>query len=329
MLKAVLNRLNGSDRTRFLFDHSILQVIEGLAHVRQLISSLTDRVSRLPTEIRAVAAASTQPTLNIALEQARQANLQYQRARFADRFGPIELRSEKLVAADSPDHIMPWGTAQDNHINLDFNAKLAAWILPRDLRLLDLGCSGGGQVRSFVEQGCFAVGIEGSDYSARHLRAEWATIPELLFTADITAPFQLTAGGSALRFSVITLWEVIEHIHRRDLPALFANLDAHLVPGGVVIMSVSTVQDTIRGVDLHQTVEGPEWWMSTIDGLGFQNHPDIVAWFGNDMVRWEANAAGSFHVILTRKGEAPLHADRATRLTAPKPLSPAITLGPR
>ena len=38
-------------------------------------------------------------------------------------------------------------------------------------------------MRSFIEQGCLAVGVEGSDLSMRALRAEWATIPEFLFTA--------------------------------------------------------------------------------------------------------------------------------------------------
>jgi len=237
-------------------------------------------------------------------------NLGYQRARLRDTYGPLRLLTEKPTAIDSPDHIQPWGTKRDNHSNLRFNEKLSAWILPPDLSLLDLGCSGGGQVRSFVEQGTLAVGIEGSDYSMKRLRAEWATIPELLFTADITAPFSILARDGPVLFSVVTLWEVIEHIHRRDLPGLFKNIEQHLAPNGVIIMSVSTTPDTINGVDLHQTVEDSAWWYQTFAELGFRNHPEIVRWFGNDFIRWEANAADSFHVILTRSGESPIHEPR-------------------
>jgi 2-polyprenyl-3-methyl-5-hydroxy-6-metoxy-1,4-benzoquinol methylase len=286
MVKRILNRLNGSERIKFALQ-------EALAEMQARFNANFEALqSDGPAAIT---------------------NLNLHRARLRDQYGSISLKTDKSVAYDSPDHIEPWGTKQDNHRNVQFNRKLNAWIPSEDLRLLDLGCSGGGQVRSFVEQGCLAVGIEGSDYSLKRLRAEWGTIPELLFTADITAPFELTASGKPLQFSVITLWEVIEHIHRRDLPALFSNLDRHLAPNGVIVMSVSTVQDTINGVDLHQTVEGPEWWYRTFSDLDFRDHPNIVRWFGNDFVRWEENAAGSFHVILTRAGEAPIHAARITR----------------
>jgi hypothetical protein len=61
-----------------------------------------------------------------------------------------------------------------------------------------------------------------------------------LFTADTTKPFRLRgAGAEGLRFSVVTLWEVMEHIAEGDLPAVFGNIDAHLAPGGLVILSVS------------------------------------------------------------------------------------------
>lgn len=75
-------------------------------------------------------------------------NLQYQRARLRDQHGRFVVNTEKPVAYDSPDHLAPWGTGRDNSVDHRFNGKLINWILPYDLRLLDLGCSGGGQVRS-------------------------------------------------------------------------------------------------------------------------------------------------------------------------------------
>jgi 2-polyprenyl-3-methyl-5-hydroxy-6-metoxy-1,4-benzoquinol methylase len=243
-------------------------------------------------------------------------NLQFQRARLRDQYGRFTLTTDKPVAYDSADHIAPWGTARDNSVEQRFNAKLTNWILPYDLRLLDLGCSGGGQVRSFIEQGCLAIGVEGSDFSMRQLRAEWATIPEFLFTADITSPFAIRRDGSSetFRFTVITLWEVIEHIHRDALPQVWQNIERHLAPGGVVIMSVSNISDVQGGVELHQTRESPEWWQAELERNGFRHHPDAKAYFGNDWVRWEANAPGSFHFVLTRSGEEPIGAERLARL---------------
>ena len=277
-------------------------VTKHLEYLNRAVNVIYNEVNQLRSEI-------------LARQDSFAANLLYQRARLRDRYGAVRVLTERPVAADSPDHLVPWGTARDNSVNGRFNAKLSAWISPHDLTVLDLGCSGGGAVRSFIEQGCLAVGIEGSDYSLRRQRAEWATIPEFLFTADITAPFTVEAGGQCLfRFSVITAWEVMEHIRSEELDRVLANMARHLTTGGVLIMSVSTRSDVVNGVELHQTVEGKDWWMRKFDGAGFDQHEDIVAFFGNDFVRWEENAPGSFHAILTRAGETPSHAKRLALL---------------
>lgn len=221
----------------------------------------------------------------------------------------IIIETTKAVAFDSPDHIQPWGTARDDSTNNAFNQKLQWW-LPREfIRVLDIGCSGGGFVKSIIDQGGFAVGVEGSDYSKKIRRAQWATIPEKLFTTDATADFQLfevDAEGTKnpLKFNIITAWEFIEHIREEDLPKVMKNVDRHLSPNGVVIMSVSPNEETINGVTLHLCVHDHPWWIKKFDDLGYTCHAKAVKFFGNDMVRWEANAPGSFHVILTRKGES-------------------------
>jgi 2-polyprenyl-3-methyl-5-hydroxy-6-metoxy-1,4-benzoquinol methylase len=243
-------------------------------------------------------------------------SLQYQRTRLRDQYGRFVVHTGKPVAYDSPDQLAPWGTGRDNSVEPRFNKKLINWILPYDLRLLDLGCSGGGQVRSFIEYGCLALGIEGSDLSMRNLRAEWATIPEFLFTADITSPFTVSGMGSSepFRFTVITLWEVIEHIHRDALAQVWQNIERHLAPGGVVIMSVSNISDVHGGIELHQTRESPQWWQAELERSGFRHHPEANAYFGNDWVRWNANAPGSFHFVLSRRSETPIGMERLSRL---------------
>jgi hypothetical protein len=104
----------------------------------------------------------------------------------------IKLETSFPVAFDSPDHLVPHGTAKDNSTNLMFNLKVEKLFknLNRLLKVLDLGCSGGGFVRSCIERGCLAVGLEGSDYSKIHRRAEWPILGDyFLFTSDITRPF--------------------------------------------------------------------------------------------------------------------------------------------
>jgi 2-polyprenyl-3-methyl-5-hydroxy-6-metoxy-1,4-benzoquinol methylase len=235
--------------------------------------------------------------------------------RLRERFGRLDLVTDFPIAQDSPDHQVPWGTAQDNSTNLRFNARLLPLLPVERMSLLDLGCSGGGQVRSFIEQGVLAVGIEGSDYSCRRLRAEWLTIPEFLFTGDITRPFQVQcSSGDVFRFAVVTLWEVIEHIREADLAMLFRNIDAHLLPGGLVIMSVSPNSDVIEGTELHQTIRPREWWVETLATLGWENNPEIIKHFHGDFVRDESNAPNSFHLALSRRGAQPVLAPRYRHL---------------
>ncbi len=211
--------------------------------------------------------------------------------------------TNKPIAYDSPDHIEPWGTMQDNSVNPLFNTKLAQWIPQGELSVLDLGCSGGGFVKSVLDMGCIAVGIEGSDYSKVRRRAEWATIPGHLFTADVTEPFAVVRGRGdvwrRLRFRVITAWELMEHLKTESLPAVFQNIDANLREDGVVIMSISPNHEVIHGVTLHQTVQGKEWWIAECARRGFEHHEDIVEYFGDDWVRGGENAPGSFHLVLT------------------------------
>src|SRR3990167_2627697 len=102
----------------------------------------------------------------------------------------LKVETDYPVALDSPDHLEPWGTKQDNSVNKRFNKKLIK-LFGHTPNVLDLGCAGGGFVRSIIKQGGLAVGIEGSDYSKKIKRAEWAKIPDNLFTADITKPFKL------------------------------------------------------------------------------------------------------------------------------------------
>jgi len=217
------------------------------------------------------------------------------------------LQCEKRVAYDSPDHLQPHGTRHDNSANLLFNRKLAALLARPAIAVLDLGCSGGGFVKSLIDEGQTAVGLEGSDYSQRNRRAEWATIPDNLFTCDATADFAITQDDQPAQFDAVTAWEFIEHIKTDDLPKVCRNVQKHLKPGGIWVMSVSPNEEVIEGVTLHQTVQPREWWIEFFASQGLRNHPELVDYFGIDWVRGPFQfAPGSFHLVLARtEDEAP------------------------
>ncbi len=208
----------------------------------------------------------------------------------------IEVITEKPVALDSFDHTNPLGTAFDNHWNPKFNHKLYSLTPADEVRLLDLGCSGGRFVRSILEDGGFAIGIEGSDFSKRFKRAEWTTIPKHLFTADATEPFTVrNCSADPVQFNILTAWEFFEHIKEGQLWAVVDNIKRHLEPGGYLIGSISS-----REEDYHKTVKPREWWYAFFRKLGFSYlGTEVESFFGNDMVRRPENSSDeSFPVFL-------------------------------
>jgi 2-polyprenyl-3-methyl-5-hydroxy-6-metoxy-1,4-benzoquinol methylase len=142
----------------------------------------------------------------------------------------------------------------------------------RPLGALDLGCSGGQLVKDFLDLGWLSVGLEGSDFSLKHGRANWPALAgKNLFTCDVTKPFKIIANGQPVRFNLITMWEVLEHISTQDLPGLFANISGHLTDGGYFIASTTSVPDIHDGVDLHQTQWTNARWCQWLA----QNHPEL------------------------------------------------------
>lgn len=177
----------------------------------------------------------------------------------------VIIQTEYPVAYDSPDHINPLGTIQDNTRNYAFYNKCRALYGP-DMTFLDLGCSGGGIVFDFALNGHLAIGLEGSDRSQKMGRANWRTIPDNLFTCDITKPFHLidTKANAPQQFNIISCWEVLEHIPEKDLPQLIENVKAHLAEGGIFIGSISKIVDD----PLHVTIHENDWWIKKFLDFG-------------------------------------------------------------
>jgi 2-polyprenyl-3-methyl-5-hydroxy-6-metoxy-1,4-benzoquinol methylase len=218
----------------------------------------------------------------------------------------VRIETSKPIAYDSPDHIEPWGTAQNNTKNPRFNKKLFNYIPAEDVRLLDIGCAGGGLVKSILDDGAFAVGIEGSDYSKKQRRAEWATVPDHLFTADATVQFSLLDDrDEPLLFNVITAWEFFEHISEQSLPGVIDNIKRHLAPHGIVLASIALYEDVVNGVRLHQTVQNKSWWVEMFSAHGLVRQETLETYFNFDMVRGEPfRYEPSVTIALTRAGES-------------------------
>ena len=218
----------------------------------------------------------------------------------------IVLDSSKTLAEDSLDHLHPLGTALNSSTNPRFNRKLYALFHSRSLTILDLGCAGGGFVEECLRDGHVAVGLEGSDLSRRTRRASWATIPDNLFTCDVTEPFTLHTSDDAspLRFDVVTAWEILEHIPKEKLAGLLENLRRHLAPGGLFLASISSGPSDSEGHDLHVTRENKAWWRHRLEQGGFCYQKGLIRYFAGEFVRGSSEAPDAFHVFYSDRPNA-------------------------
>jgi 2-polyprenyl-3-methyl-5-hydroxy-6-metoxy-1,4-benzoquinol methylase len=215
----------------------------------------------------------------------------------------ITLKTNNPIAFDSPDHLMPWGTMRDNTTNIGFIDEMHEFIkLNYDVdtfNFLDLGCSGGQLVVDFHNRGNLSVGLEGSDYSVKHQRANWPEYHnKVLFTADVTKPYSLYNNGEKVEFDIITAWEVVEHIHPDDLSNFFQYISNNLKPGGIFLASISTIGDDIQGYALHQTVYSEVEWYSKFPTLLEGSNLKLHSYPFTYKVRFEST---SFHVLLQKE----------------------------
>lgn len=192
----------------------------------------------------------------------------------------IRVKTDWPVAVDSLDHTRPHGTRQDNSTNPAFCRAAPELFGGRPIRVLDLGCSGGRMVHDFLRLGHTAVGLEGSDYSLKHGRAEWPHLAgRFLFTCDCSRPFlveQSTDGTcwTPMRFDLITAWEFMEHIPAERMATLLANIRSHLAGGGVFLASIPTDEDGKPNCEpWHVCWQPRTWWEELFRDHGFVKHP--------------------------------------------------------
>ena len=214
----------------------------------------------------------------------------------------ITLQTNHPIAFNSPDHLMPWGTRRDNHTNPKFIEEIHQYFKLKhevdNFNFLDLGCSGGQLVVDLHNNGNIAVGLEGSDYSVKHQRANWPEYHnKILFTCDVTKPYTIYNNSEKVEFDMITAWEVVEHIHPDDLSAFFLQISNNLKFGGVFLASISTKEDVIQGYKLHQTVWDEITWYKNFPKLLKETNLETYQYPFEHKVRWDG---GSFHILLQK-----------------------------
>jgi 2-polyprenyl-3-methyl-5-hydroxy-6-metoxy-1,4-benzoquinol methylase len=226
----------------------------------------------------------------------------------ADR---LRLLTEHPIAYRSDDHRFPRGTVFDNSTNERFNCRLYEMLgFAENLRFLDLGCAGGGLVRSYLEDGYQAIGLEGSDHSKRHRSGEWDTIPYHCFTCDITKEFSVVdRQGQPVVFDAVTAWEVLEHIAEQDVGGLLDRIHRHLRPTRYFVGSIDLLPDgnPLTGAVYHQTLRPAAWWLHQFVLHGFrivEDHPfapeDMVRGNGSSLKDWHPADGYGLHVVAQR-----------------------------
>lgn len=200
----------------------------------------------------------------------------------------IKIKTKHPIAVKSADHIYPEGTKNDNFRWRPFNEKLYKLLKDEtggnQFYLMDWGCSGGQYIVDCHNDGHIAVGLEGSDYSVRHQRANWPEYHnKVLFTCDLTKPLDIFYDDLDLsdRFNAVTAWEFMEHISEADLPQLFDNLKKFLPIGGLFICSIGMFPCGPH----HVTIKDKEWWKERIESEGFNFESELVQYFDKDFVR--------------------------------------------
>lgn len=212
------------------------------------------------------------------------------------------LDTDYSVAKDSLDYQYPEGAIQDNTKRPEFNEKLKKY----SGSVLDIGCAGGGFVKTCIDEGRIAVGLEGTDFNKNEKKFEWATIPDNLFTCDVTKPFTLHTGNNEpYQFDIITAWEFFEHIEIPDLHSLMINLKRHLTSNGLIICSIDGNPYPLRRnrkIDLHRTVMPRNWWGKNFKAYSLFEEPTIEEYFTKHYLR-ESRSPNNYKFVVRNSRE--------------------------
>lgn len=189
----------------------------------------------------------------------------------------MKLIAEATIALNSPDHICPVGTINDNYSNLEFVAAIKKLFPGRPMTLLDLGCAGGQLAVDFIRGGDLGVGVEGSNHALSGAgKNNWLQYKEKnLFLGDICKKILiLNDANIPQKFDVVHSSEVMEHLNKEGLPCFFENILRHLKDDGLYICQIGLGEDirTHKGksISLHQSRFSPQEWINIMESNGLK-----------------------------------------------------------
>jgi SAM-dependent methyltransferase len=227
----------------------------------------------------------------------------------------LKLITDFPVASFSQDHLDPKGSIYDNSRNMRFNEKIYSYFKNSQkkdrkfIKVLDLGCSGGGAVRDFLEGGATAVGLEGSDASLKLKRGEWGTLyNSYLFTCDITKPFTIKDDlQKDYKFNLITLWEVLEHIKIEDFDILVKNILNHLDDNGLLIVSIDCTSNVNENeTEYHVNQKSKNEWIELFKKYNLFERAEFLPFFNDHFIRSKKfSAPNSFNLVFTKNYSVP------------------------
>jgi hypothetical protein len=113
----------------------------------------------------------------------------------------LKVITEKSVALESPDHIFPVGTKNDNSTESNYISEVENYFDNKKINVMDIGCAGGQLAVDFYNRGHNSIGLEGSDYNIKHKQFNWTEYHEkVLWTADLTKPLKVVdENGNVIR----------------------------------------------------------------------------------------------------------------------------------
>lgn len=149
-------------------------------------------------------------------------------------------------------------------------------------RSLDVGC-GVGFVLEYLSGPTFDFNVFGVDISDRAIGQAESRLrhvpgsPQRLFILDDqTLPFEDSS------FSLVTCFDVLEHLDQEDIDTTLAEISRVLRPRGLLFASVSCRESRVEdanGDNLHRTVKSPDWWLNKMapDRAEYDGHRKQLA----------------------------------------------------
>lgn len=172
----------------------------------------------------------------------------------------------------------------DRHI-FDNRKELEQFVslLPRNARVLDVGCGSGYTGKYLVEHGFNVVGV---DFSQSMLKLAGRNVPEAnLIKQDVTR-----LGFKTNSFDGLTSFYCIIHIPREKHASLFQSFHRILKPEGIMLISMGYSEwegtEKYFGVDMFWSHYGPEKSLQIIENAGLLAIWDKIVECGGEKPYW-------------------------------------------